>query len=98
MEDKKVKKGHCVNEKTLLVAIDLGKRRHYGYFRGPRKKKSKVFSIGNTLRESVGIGEGLEAMKCERGRLKGASPKNLDMMLIVSRENIYENILGFKSS
>ena len=51
MEDKKEKNRRCVNEKTLLVAIDLGKGTHYGHFRGSKREKSTVFPIKNTLRE-----------------------------------------------
>jgi len=51
MKDKKVKKGHCVNEKTLLVSIDLGKGTHYGYLRGPKGEEIGVFPIKNRLRE-----------------------------------------------
>lgn len=36
-----------VNEKTLIVAIDIGKSVHYAYFRAPQGQEIKPFSVRN---------------------------------------------------
>ena len=50
MERIKTKKHQTVNEKTLIVAIDIGKVTHYGYFRGPQGHDIKPFPFCNTQR------------------------------------------------
>jgi transposase len=50
MKKTKTKKLETVNEKTLIVAIDIGKTVHYGYFRGPQGHDIKPFPFCNTWR------------------------------------------------
>jgi len=40
-----------VNEKTLIVAIDIGKSVHYAYFRAPQGQEIKPFSVRNRKRD-----------------------------------------------
>lgn len=47
MKDTKPKKVKTVNEKTLIVAIDIGKIIHHGYFRGPDGQDIKPFPFIN---------------------------------------------------
>lgn len=47
MKNSKTKKLKTVNEKTLIVAIDIGKAIHYGYFRGPDGQDIKPFPFHN---------------------------------------------------
>jgi transposase len=44
----KSKKVKTINEKTLIVALDIGKNIHYGYFRTPKNQDIKPFRIYNT--------------------------------------------------
>ena len=44
----KSEKIRTINEKTLIVALDIGKHIHYGYFRTPKNKDIKPFRIYNT--------------------------------------------------
>ena len=50
MKRTKTKKLKVVNEKTLIVAVDIGKVVHYGYFRGPQGHDIKPFPFCNTQR------------------------------------------------
>ena len=47
MEYSKTKKLKAVNERTLIVAIDIGKSIHHGYFRGPDGQDNKPFPFYN---------------------------------------------------
>jgi transposase len=47
MENTKTEKLKTVNEKTMIVAIDVGKTIHYGYFRGPDGQDIKPFPFYN---------------------------------------------------
>jgi transposase len=47
MKRRKSKKGNVVNEKTLIVAVDIGKSVHYGYMRAPHGKEVKPFPFYN---------------------------------------------------
>ena len=44
----KSEKIKTINEKTLIVALDIGKNIHYGYFRTPKNQDIKPFRIYNT--------------------------------------------------
>lgn len=44
----KSEKIKTINEKTLLVALDIGKNIHYGYFRTPKNQDIKPLRIYNT--------------------------------------------------
>jgi transposase len=48
MENIKTKKLKTVNEKTMIVAIDIGKSIHHGYFRGSDGQDIKVFQFSNS--------------------------------------------------
>jgi transposase len=48
MGNTKTEKLKTVNEKTMIVAIDIGKTIHYGYFRGPDGHDVKPFPFYNT--------------------------------------------------
>jgi transposase len=47
MRSTKPEKLKAVNEKTMIVAIDIGKTIHYGYFRGPDGQDIKPFPFYN---------------------------------------------------
>jgi transposase len=48
MKPIKAEKIKTINEKTLIVALDIGKRVHYGYFRAPNHQDVKPFPFHNT--------------------------------------------------
>jgi transposase len=48
MTSTKSEKRKTINEKTLIVTLDIGKNIHYGYFRTPKNQDIKPFRIYNT--------------------------------------------------
>jgi len=48
MKSIKAEKIKTINEKTLVVALDIGKKVHYGYFRAPNHQDVKPFPFDNT--------------------------------------------------
>lgn len=48
MKSIKAEKIKTINEKTLMVALDIGKKVHYGYFRTPDHQDVKPFPFYNT--------------------------------------------------
>ncbi len=48
MKSIKAEKIKTINEKTLVVALDVGKKVHYGYFRTPKNQDVKPFPFYNT--------------------------------------------------
>lgn len=48
MKSNKTEKVKIINEKTLIVTLDIGKNVHYGYFRTPKNQDIKPFPIYNT--------------------------------------------------
>jgi transposase len=48
MKSNKTEKIKTINEKTLIVALDIGKQVHYGYFRTPKNQDIKPFPFYNT--------------------------------------------------
>jgi transposase len=48
MKSIKAEKIKTINEKTLMVALDIGKKVHYGYFRTPNHQDIKPFPFYNT--------------------------------------------------
>lgn len=48
MKSNKTEKVKIINEKTLIVALDIGKKVHYGYFRTPKNQDIKPFPFYNT--------------------------------------------------
>ncbi|MBW2590784.1 MAG: IS110 family transposase [Deltaproteobacteria bacterium] len=49
MKRMKTKKSTVVNEKTLIVAVDIGKTIHWGYFRTPNNIEVKPFPFQNGI-------------------------------------------------
>lgn len=47
MGSNNTKKIKTINDKTLLVALDIGKTTHYGYFRTPKNQEVKPFKVYN---------------------------------------------------
>lgn len=52
MGKSKTKKLKTVNEKTMIVAIDIGKSIHHGYFRGSDGQDIKPFQLRRLQRSS----------------------------------------------
>lgn len=50
MKTIKTEKVKTINRKTLVVALDIGKKVHYGYFRTPNNKDIKPFAFYNTVK------------------------------------------------
>ena len=50
MKSIKAEKIKTINEKTLVVALDIGKKVHYGYFRTPKNQDVKPFPFYNSGR------------------------------------------------
>jgi len=48
--ESKSQKVRTINGKTLVVALDIGKKVHYGYFRAPNGKDIKPFAVYNFKR------------------------------------------------
>jgi transposase len=48
MKTIKSKKVKQIKKKTMIVAIDIGKNVHYGYFRGPNARERSPFSFTNS--------------------------------------------------
>lgn len=44
----KTKKSKTINKKTLIAALDIGKKVHYGYFRAPSGQDIQPFTFHNT--------------------------------------------------
>ena len=47
MKSTKTKKVRFINKKTMITALDIGKRFHYAYFRAPNGKDIKPFIVYN---------------------------------------------------
>ena len=47
MKSIQTKKVKNINKKTLIVAVDIGKKAHYAYFRAPNGKDTKPFAFYN---------------------------------------------------
>jgi len=65
MQSNKTEKIKTINEKTLIVALDIGKNVHYGYFRTPKNKDIKTFPIYNTVQSFKNFWEKLCRFKEE---------------------------------
>lgn len=63
MTSNKTEKIKTINEKTLIVALDIGKKVHYGYFRTPKSKDIKPFPFYNTGKSFKKFWEKLRAFK-----------------------------------
>lgn len=48
MKRRKTKKSSVVNEKTLIVAVDISNKIHWGYFRAPNNSEVKPFPFHNS--------------------------------------------------
>ena len=59
----KAEKIKTINTKTLIVALDIGKHIHYGYFRAPNGKDIKPFPFYNTSHSFKNFWEKLSKFK-----------------------------------
>lgn len=73
MEEIETRKNKKINEKTLLVAVDMGKVMHSGYCRCPDGTETKVFEFFNT-------GQGFQAFWGRVTQVMGA--KNLEEVVV----------------
>ena len=46
--ESKTEKVKTINEKTLVVTLDIGKNIHYGYLRAPNGNDIKPFAVHNS--------------------------------------------------
>ena len=65
MGQSKTKKLRTVNAKTMIVAIDIGKSIHYGYFRSTDGQDIKPFSFCNSQESYEGFWMKVLQFKCE---------------------------------
>ncbi len=63
----KSKKTKTINEKTLIVALDIGKNIHYGYFRTPKNQDIKPFRIYNTAQSFKHCWKKLNSFRQQHG-------------------------------
>jgi len=61
----KTEKIKTINKKTLIAALDIGKKVHYGYFRAPDGKDIKPFAFYNTGHSFKKFWEKLCSFKAE---------------------------------
>jgi hypothetical protein len=54
MKEIETRKSKIINEKTLLMTVDMGKAMHTGYCRCPDVTETKVFEFFNTGRGFAG--------------------------------------------
>jgi transposase len=47
----KAQKRKRVNKETMIVSVDIGKQRHFGYFRSPQGPEVKPFAFGNRRKD-----------------------------------------------
>lgn len=73
MEEIETRKNKKINEKTLLVAVDMGKVMHSGYCRCPDGTETKVFEFFNT-------GQGFQEFWGRVTQVMGA--KNLEEVVV----------------
>lgn len=73
MEEIETRKNKKINEKTLLVAVDMGKVMHTGYCRCPDGTETKVFEFFNT-------GQGFQEFWGRVTQVMGA--KNLEEVVV----------------
>ena len=69
MESNKAKKVKTINEKTMIVTLDIGKGFHYAYFRAPSGKDIKPFRFYNLKKDFDNFWKKLSKFKKEH-RLK----------------------------
>ena len=67
MKTNKTKKVKFINKKTLIVAMDIGKRVHYGYFRAPNGKDVKPFPFENTRKSFNEFWDKIVRFKMQQG-------------------------------
>ena len=65
MKTIKSKKVKQINQKTMIVAIDIGKNVHYGYFRGPNACERKPFSFKNTKKSFSYLWNEISKFRCD---------------------------------
>jgi transposase len=62
IKSKKVKQ---IKPKTMIVAIDIGKNVHYGYFRGPNACERKPFPFKNTKKSFSRLWSDISKFRCD---------------------------------
>jgi len=67
MKKMKNKKSSIVNEKTLIVAVDIGKTTHWGYFRTPNNIDVKPFAFHNTGQSFIKFWRKVQGFQHEQG-------------------------------
>lgn len=67
MKRMKTKKSTVVNEKTLIVAVDIGKTIHWGYFRTPNNIEVKPFPFRNGMYSFNAFLQRMEKFQQEQG-------------------------------
>ena len=67
MRTSKAKKIKVINEKTLIVALDIGKSFHYGYFRAPNGQEVEPFKVFNTSKSLNRLWKVIVAFKSAQG-------------------------------
>ena len=67
MKRMKTKKSTVVNEKTLIVAVDIGKTIHWGYFRTPNNIEVKPFPFHNGMYSYNAFLQSMQKFQQEQG-------------------------------
>ena len=65
MKTIKSKKVKQINKKTMIVAIDIGKNVHYGYFRGPNGRERSPFSFTNSQKSFRKLWNEISKFRCD---------------------------------
>ena len=56
MDSSRTQKVKIINPRTMIVAVDIGKGFHFGYFRGPNGEERKPFLLPTLQRVSMSFG------------------------------------------
>lgn len=67
MKNNHTKKVKYINNKTLIVTLDIGKMVHYGYMRTPTGEEMKSFPFDNVRKGSMNCGIKYANLKERRG-------------------------------
>ena len=67
MKRMKTKKSTVVNEKMLIVAVDIGKTIHWGYFRTPNNIEVKPFAFHNSIHSFNAFLQRMQKFQQEQG-------------------------------
>ena len=67
MKTSKTKKIKVINEKTLIISLDIGKSFHYAYFRAPNGQEVEPFKVFNTSKSLKQLWREIMAFKDAQG-------------------------------